>query len=241
MASSHYFYFTLPLNELDSLVENHKKDFNIFIEDTYSEEELLEFEKMIDSIAAIYVQPIMEELSFDDFYTETTQADRQKEFFENCRSSIVLENMPYLESNPFQVTYLKMLLSRFGEVLIDRGGIFELIFKDDYLKELKRFKCLDDLLPVFKPTEVRARTSLPVDPIDFLVLDVYKELDRLLLSQKLEEMEKVVREQNLKVQKLFYTLKKGKLDASELYQKSGLSPKDFDDYLEKIKLILRTL
>ena len=134
-----------------------------------------------------------------------------------------------------------MLLSRFGEVLVDRGGIFELQFKEDYHNDLNRNKTLDDLIYVPKAAEVRAQTTLPVDPIDFLDLDVYKELERLNQTGKVKEVEEEIKEQNQKVQKLYLTLTKGKFDASLLYQKSGLAPKDFDDYLEKIKFILRKL
>ncbi len=241
MSSSHYFYFTLPVDDLESLVEIHQKEFDTLLDDSFSDEELQNFEKMLDSIAAIWVQPILEELHFDDFYCEAKDEEQQRAFFGYCRSSISLEYLPYLESNPFQVTYLKMLLSRFGEVLIDRGGICELQFKEDYLKDLERYKTIDDLIYVPRASEVRAQTTLPVDPIDFLVLDVYKEFERLIQTGKMKAVEEVIKGHNQKVQKLFLTLSKGKFDASLLYQKSGLAPKDFDDYLEKIKFILRKL
>lgn len=241
MSRSHYFYFHLSLDELETLVDIHQKEFDTLLEESFSDEELLTYEIMIDSIGALYVQPILEELSFDDFYANPHMEDQQHDFFKYCRSSIALENLPYLENNPFQVTYLKILLSRFGEVLIDPGGVSELQFKEDYLKELNRFKGIDELLQYTKPIEVHAWTSMPIEPIDFLVQDVYKELERLSLAGKGKELEEVIKEQNAKIQKLFLVLNKGHFDASLLYQKSGLSPKDFDDYLEKLKFTLRKL
>ena len=67
MSSSHYFYFTLSVDDLESVVEVHRKDFDTLLDDSFSDEELQSFEKMLDSIAAVWVQPILEDLSFDDF------------------------------------------------------------------------------------------------------------------------------------------------------------------------------
>jgi hypothetical protein len=227
-----YLYTTLPVPQLDTIVESHKERFDNILNDTFSDVEFEKYEKIIDGIAAIYVQPILSELSFDDFYASADEEDLQRSFFKRCKSSIGLENLPFLESNPVQVSYLLELLELFDEVLIDRGGIQELSFKDNFLKEISRYKTIDSLVVSFeKPLEVK--TTRPVDPIDFLILDVYTELDRLkgasLDSGDLSP----------KVQTIFHVMRASKLDSTQLLRAIGLNPKDFDDGLERLKFWLR--
>jgi len=241
MAKSHCFYMLFPLPELERVVKIFQLDFDELINDTFTDSELVNFEKMLDSISAIFVQPIMSELTFDDFYPKDSESIKQRAFFMECRSSIILENLPDFHDNPFQVTYLIELLRNLDEVLIDTGGINELVFKKDYLESLKRHKNIFSLLPptILKPLEII--TTKPVNPIDFLILDVYKEFDRL---QKLERMDLVLEQmgtQSEKLQKTYVAMKDERLDASLLLRKSGLNPKDFDDNLERLKFFLKKI
>lgn len=241
MSRSHYFYFPVSVTELEQVVLAHQIEFDTMVGDLFSEDEILVFEKLLDSIAAVYVQPILSELSFDDFYPDPPFYDKQREFFLACRSSLAIENLPYLESNPFQVSYLKQLLSNFSEVLIDRGSVQELQFKAVYLENLNKFKDIDSLIPEHTPKVVEAPSSRPVDPIDFLVLDVYKEIERIRHSDNSEVMDKVLLNQSLKVQKIYQAMKIGQYDATTVFQKAGLTPKDFDDHLEKLKFLLKKI
>lgn len=240
MSRSHNLFFRLPVKDLEAIVEAFQKEFDQLLEDEFSDDELVEFEKMLDSIAAIYVQPILEELSFEDFYPHPNLEEEQRAFFSEARSSILLENLPFFENNPFQVSYLIKLLEKFDNVLIDRGGVNELTFKNDYLNELSKYKSMEALFSeettILPPSP---KLSIPVDPIDFLVLDVYKELQRLSRENKIFSALEALQGHSEKVKKLFFIVREERLDSAALYQKSGLSPKDFDDYLEKLKFLLK--
>lgn len=237
MSRTHYFYLPHSLKEVQGIVEAHQEEFETIIDDTFSDDELTKFEKKLDDIGAIYVQPIFSELSFDDLYADSTQEEKQRVFFNSCKSSICLENLPYFDSNPFQVTYLIDLLWCFDEVLIDAGGTSELVFKKTYLDELKKYKMMDSLLKQVTIKPYETKSSLPVDPIDFLVADVYKEIERLKALGKLP----TTFEASEKGEKIFMVMKEGRLDSDSLFRKSGLNAKDFDDYLEKLKFFFKSL
>jgi hypothetical protein len=238
MSNTHCYYLPIQLRNLEEIIAAHQLQFEELIKDNFDDDEIAGFESLLDSIAAIYAQPILSELSFSDFYAAAGQEEAQLKFFLNCQSSIALENMPYLEGHPFQVTYLKELLGRFDEVLIDQGGVHELCFKQPYLNQLTRYKSLDHFLsPKFLQKNV-VNSFLPVDPIDFLVLDVYQEIKKLKSEKRLPNWQDFPEE---KAKKLFYVMSQEHLDSATLYTKSGLTPKDFDDFLEKLKFWLRKI
>lgn len=239
MSRSHYFYFKLSVRDLEALVSAYQVEFDALLEDCFSDEELGTFEKQIDAIAAVYVQPILSEMSFDDFYADDKNEEAQRSFFESAKSSICLENLPYFESNPFQVTYLKSLLSRFSEVLIDRGGVNELVFKDQYLQELSKYKDIDSLIPEYVAPKQEVKTSRPVDPIDFFIFDVYKEIDRLRSEGKTADIN--LADQSEKLKKIFFVMSAETLDSSALLRKTGLNAKEFDDTLERLKFFLKKI
>lgn len=234
MSKSITCYFLVKLPNLEKVVEDFQKSFNILLEDTFSDDELTVFEKEIDGIAAVYVQPVLSELTFDDFYPGKDE-EKKKFFFESCQSSILFDHLPYLESNPFQISYLRELLSRFDEVLIDRGGINELMFKDEFLKFIAHHKSMDSLIHSFVPKKIEVKTIKPVDPIDFLVIDVYKEIERL------KDKDISTEELSPGLGKLLYVMRNEYLDPATLYVKSGLNAKNFDDGLEKLKFFLRKI
>jgi hypothetical protein len=235
MSRTHYFYFRLTVSELEQLVRDHQESFDLLLNDSFSDEELLKYEKQLDSIAAVFPQPILSELTFDDFYPDKAHESEQRAFFERCRSSICLENLPYFEENPFQVSYLTFLLERFEEVLIDQGGVNELMFKGPYLLALKKFKNIDSLMSLIPETIVEKTSTRPVFPIDFLILDVYKELDRLKDSKLNME------DKGEKLNKIFLIMQSERLDSSSILKKSGLIPKDFEDNLERLKFTLKKI
>lgn len=228
-------YFRLSVKELERVIEDYQTEFDTVLEDTFSDEELLKYESMIDAIAALYVQPLSDELSFDDFYADPNQEEKQRHFFESCRSSLVLENLPFFESNPFQVTYLTDLLWSFEEVLIDAGGVNNLMFRKDFLEELKRYKTMESLLTDIPERVVETKSFLPVTPIDFLIVDVYKELERLkAYTYSVDELSE-------KPRRIHEVMKAERLDNASLFKKTGLIPKDFDDGLERLKFFLRKI
>ena len=231
----------MPLPELQRIVEAHQLDFEELINDTFSESELVNFEKLLDSISAIFVQPIISELTFGDFFVKENEAIKQKSYFDECKSSVCIENISDFHNNPFQVTYLVELLRNFNDALIDTGGVNTLVFKKEYLEDLKRFKNIFSLIPKEQNQSIEVKKSKPVDPIDFLILDVYKELDRLIKIEKNDSVEELLKEQSEKLKKTFFALKDEKLDASSLFKKSGLNAKDFDDNLERLKFFLKKI
>lgn len=223
-------------------LELHRKEFELMLGDNFSEDELLTHERMLDAVAAVEATAVVPELAFDDFFCEPEVEQQQRLFFERCRSTLCLENMPFLETNPFQVSYLKLLLLRLGEVLIDQGGHQPLVFTEVYLEELAPFKTMDDLLVPVKKTPAPVRSMAPVDPIDFLIRDVSRELQRLHHADKMGlALQALAQQPSEKLAKLFGAFSLGEVDASVLLKKSGLNPKDFDDHLERLKFFLRKL
>ncbi len=238
MSKTLTFYFPLKVSELDALVAAFQKEFDEMINDNFAEDEMELVEKKLDALAAVYVGPILSELSFDDF-----EADESlREFFNFCRSSLLLENVPYLESNPFQVTWLQMFLGRMSHFLADKGNLSALLAKEIFLSELGKLKNMDGLIKVDKPKVAPLQHGLkaPILPIDFLIIDVYKELERIRESGMILVVLEQVADRE-KVRRLFVIMKEGKLDAHSLLSLSGLIPKDFDDNLEKLKFILKKI
>lgn len=233
MMKSLSIYSRLKVSDLGLLVDDFKVRFDQELKDFFTDDELKLMESKIDSIAAIDVQPMISELAFDDFYFDPKEEKRLRNFFDQCQSAIILENIPFLETNVFQVTYLVELLGLFEEGLIDRGGMSNLIFKSDFLNDIKSYKGIETLSLSTSIYERPSKSALPIDPIDFLVQDVYSELLRLG-NEKIS-----IEELPVKVQKIFQVIKEEKLDSQSLFLKTGLNPKDFDDGLEKLKFWLK--
>jgi hypothetical protein len=143
--------------------------------------------------------------------------------------------MPFLENNPFQVSYLKELLNKFSEVLIDRGGVSELLFKDKFLHSLKLLKTLEHYTASKEEKKTLPKVAKAIDPIDFLIADVYKEVDRL------KDVAFDFGSLNPKLISLFEVMKADRLDSMNLFRRSNLNAKDFDDGLERLKFFLRKI
>ena len=235
MTASLTLFLPLKLSDTEAIVEAFKEEFDIQLKDVFSDDELIILEPKLDALGAVFVQPILSELTFDDFYAAADKEDLQRDFFMSCRSSIAIENMPYLETNPVQVTYLKDLVGKFPEILIDRGGVSEILFKNDFLGTLTSYKDMLSLAGGEKiPVKIVRSSSVPVDPIDFLIRDVYKEFDRL------KDQEIDGRALSPKLHKIFTVMKnENTFDSSELLRRTSLNAKDFDDGLESLKFWLR--
>ncbi len=235
MSGSLTCFLPLELKTLESLLAAYQEDFDHYLAELFTEDELLAFEAKLDAIAAVSAQPMFD-VSFDDFYSDPETEEDQRAFFARCRSTLVIENLPFFESNPFQVTYLNDLFNKFDEILIDRGGISELMFRDGYLEILRSFKAIDTFTP--KPKAPPAMSSMakslqPVDPIDFLVRDVYRELDRLGARVPVAD------ELSPKVRKILEAVLGERTSPDELLRRAGLNAKDLDDGLESLKFWLR--
>lgn len=241
MARALYFYLPLPLDLVEQHVESHQEEFDDYLAELFSEDELIAFERSLDAIAAIFPQPVSSELSFDDFYAGAGEEELQRVFFESCASCICLENLPDLHDNPFQVTYLQHLLRRFEEVLIDQGGVEELRFKDSFLEELEGLKNVDSLIGSALEKPIASAPVRAVFPIDFLVQDVYKEFDRLRHHHRIYAAVELLETLPEKTQKLYKVMAQETLDADSLLRKSGLIPKDFGDCMERLKFFLRKI
>lgn len=235
MTASLTLFLPFKLSDTEAIVEAFKEEFDIQLKDIFSDDELIILEPKLDALGAVFVQPILNELTFDDFYAAPDKEDSQRNFFAGCKSSIAIENMPYLETNPVQVTYLKDLIGKFPEILIDRGGVSEILFKNDFLGILSSYKDMLSLAGGEKiPAKIVRTGTVPVDPIDFLIRDVYKELSRL------KDLEIDSKDLSPKLQKIFTVMKnETTVDASELLKKTSLNAKDFDDGLESLKFWLR--
>lgn len=236
MSKNLSFYFPLNVSELSALVEAYQKEFDELISDSFSDDELEHVEKKLDALAAVYVSPVAAELTFDDFEADESQRD----FFTQCKSILVLENVPYLETNVFQVSWLQLFLGRFSAFLVDQGGLSDLVPKEKFLASLSSYKNMDGLLKQERPAPppLKHGVSAPVLPIDFLILDVYQEIERLRSGGRIQEALERVAEMD-KPRRIFTIMKEGKLDAHSLLQLSALNPKDFDDNLERLKFTLK--
>jgi hypothetical protein len=238
MSKSLILFLPCSLSYLNEVVEKHQQNFQILLGDIFDESEIESFDHYLETISAISSGPMMSELSFDDLDVNREQEQQQRAFFNNCKSSICLENLPFLDSNPFQVSYLIELLNCFDQALVDFGASSPLMFKEDFLKHLSTYKSIDALKPPPPPLPTRIQKFLPVDPIDFLVADVYQEITRLQKSHKLPLWQNVIHQGQ---KKLLYVMSDHYLDPATLFIKSGLNPKEFDDTMEKLKFWLKSI
>lgn len=239
MPKAIYLYTKFPFHQLETIVDSHKENFEHLLEETFDEDELSHFEGKLDEIGAIYAQPILSELSFEDFYADDARELEQRTFFDSCKSSILLENVPDLESNAFQVSYLKLLLTSLPETLIDTGGMNTIQFKDSFVKELSTYK---DISSLSKTVDVKiSHSPAALGPIDFLIQDINKELLRLKASNRLNVVDEEMAVLSDKVKKLYSLMSTQSLDAHKLLVQSGLIPKDFGDNLERLKFFLRRI
>jgi hypothetical protein len=237
MSRALYIYSAITLKELETILLAHQDEFEHYLDDLFSVEEREFFEKLIESIGAIYVQPVLSELTFEDLYPREEQELEQRDFFKSCQSSLCIENLPYLEENPFQVSYLRMLLSSLPEVLVDQGGVEVLLFKADYINVLSALKSIETITSSRKEEpKVSAVLNRAIDPIDFLINDV-----RLLINKhQSSELENILSDSPEQVKKIFQAFTGFPTnDSYEILRHSGLKPKEFDDYLERLKIILK--
>ncbi len=230
MSRSLYFYSPLSVSELTQKLTAHREEFDALLGDSFSEAELEKWAALLDELATVDVQPMVEALSFEDFTPDPQEAESQRRFFASCRSCLHLDHLPFLENNPFQVTYLKDLLWMLDDVLVDQGGMSELVFKSAFLAELKGLKTLEALLP--QAATVRAPV---LDPMAPLVAEIQVQLKRLAAAGVVLDMSG----EGEKRQKILAAFQLGAQDSAELLRLSGLNPKDFGDGLEGLKFYLK--
>jgi len=231
-----YIYSWLSERELNKVVLEFQENFEFWLGDHFTEPELTKYENLLDDLAFLDVQPKIIDLRPEDLNLDQDEYLKQQAFFEGCQSTVSFENIPYLPINPFQVTYLKMFLERLGEVLIDCGDESILQFKNNFLQKLKGYKDAEDLIEkIYIQTPVVAKG--PSHPIDFIILDIYKELSRLKTKSITINLE----EYSDKIKKIYEVMKEEGLDSNSLLVKSGLNAKDFGDLIERFKFILKKI
>jgi len=236
MFQSLSFFTKLPVKDLEILLKQHQDDFQELLGDTFSENELEGFENLLDQVSSPVAQSISSELSISDFEILPEFEREQDLFFNQAKSCLLLENVSDPHFNPFQVTYIKEILRVFDDVLVDRGGFHPLLFKKPFLETLKEHKIIFSLVKNDK-NHVTSPVFDPLYPIDVLVADVYRELQRLNkrdLSSNLDLWPE-------KAKSLYEKMIIHHYDSPSLFQVGKLSPKDFGDNLEKLKFILRKI
>lgn len=240
MARSLYIYSPLDPRILGELVAAHVESFEDELDEIFSEAELETLAPKLDELASFVPGPIPGEISFDDFDTDLEDSTK-RELFGRCRSSLTLENLPYLESHPYQVSSLRRLLQRFPEALVDDEGLGTLYEKNEYLSRIAGLKGLSVIEAVSLPrhTPEQGKSFVPVDPIDFLVRDTYQEMERILKGRLLESALIKLKDERQILKDLFFLIRESRPSPEELFRRSGLGAKDFDDDLEKLKLFLR--
>lgn len=236
MSQSIYIYLRSPIQKTEKLLQGHIEEFETLLGDSFTDEEMCSYQEMIEQLASVESQEMLQDLVFDDFVSDPSQEEHQRAFFEKCKSSICLENVPYIENNPFQATYLIDLLWTFDEALIDLGGMSELLFKKDWLKDLKKLRSLDSLIKG-PTTKLVVDTSSLENPLDALVSDIYIELNRIN-REKLLFTDEVLPE---KRQVLLAVMQKEISSTAQLQNKSNLGLKDFGDALEGLKFYLKKI
>lgn len=230
MARALYLYSpTAPL-DLELRVEEFKERFQTQLGDLFADDELSRHERLLDDLATLDVQPRLSELTLDDFASAEAARAELEPFFDRCQSVICLENLPFLENNPFQVSYLQGLLAHVGPVLVDQGGLTELTDSDEFLRAIARLRTMEELV-VAVPSAAASRVAEPT-LADLMLSDVYRELDRLEGQVALASMSE-------RQQQIFGHLRSARPTATELLKLSRLNPKDFGDALEGLKFFLK--
>ncbi len=240
MARALYVYAPLDVRLLEEVVESHVESFGEEIKDLFSDDELEIFHRQLDEMAPFSVSAKPHELQFDDFEADPDNKEK-RDLFGRVHSLVVLENLPFLETNVFQVSSIRAFLERLPEVLVDEEGLGDLLSKDEYLQKIASLKGIETVLKEVSPrvAPVSKPSFIPVEPIDFLIRDVYQEMERILREKLLEKVLIDLRSEKETLKDLFFIVREGQLPPDELFKRSGLSAKNFDDDLEKLKFFLK--
>ena len=223
---------------MKELVQAQEKLFEEWLLDSFTEDEMDFYQDMIDSISSVLIDLKINEIKFEDFDAITGDTSLKEILFHKSITTISLSDLPYLENNPFQVSYLVMLLNQLNVVLIDPGGLEDLLLKEEYLVKLSEFKKADDLLfsPSYQSSVIQKTSQKVYDPIERLVTEIYNELKRLEVGGILP-----ISGDNLpeKTRKILMVMQQDYYDSNHLLRLTDLHPKDFDDHLEKLKFYLK--
>ena len=193
---------------------------------------------MIDSIALVLIDLKVEEINFEDYDSISGDSNLKKDLFKKVKTTISFNEMPFLESNPFQVSYLLLLLERLEGILIDPGTLSDLQLKEEFFIKLSHLKKAQDFLADFSPSVPISKKASPrtFDPIEYLITEIYNELKRLEVSGKLPLLGEDLPD---KTKKLLSVMQTDYFTSEDLLKITSLHPKDFDDHLEKLKFYLR--
>lgn len=229
-----YLYSTLHEDALQALIAQQGKDFDILLGDLFSDDELERYEKWLDHLALLDANAILSELTVDDLNIAPEQTQAQVDFFQKCKSTVSIENLGFIETNPFQVSYLLAFLERMDECLVDLGGMEDLVFKTQWQGDLRRLRQMETLVRIERPLPV-IPLAATITQVDRIVHEIYRELERLGVEtiDTSEMAEKRTR--------IITPMLQGQYSSNELLTLSGLNPKDFGDGLEGLKFYLKRL
>ncbi len=240
MSFTYYFYTAHRLEELKQIVSTIQEDFEALIKDHEDDLYVREHERELAALANPIAQPILIDMSFDDFYVKEGEFELMRGLFDQSKSCLCLEEIPYLASNPFQVTWLQMLLPKLGAGLVDTGGVNVVKTLQNFEVEVKRYKSLLHMLGVkTEAIVVKSTPFRPVEPLDFTLRDVYLEFERIKRSNGFARVEEALETSSEKMKKLYSVTKDAQDSTSIILRKSGLHPKDFGDFLESLKFFLK--
>lgn len=203
--------------------------FDDFIQNPIYEEYVIKNEKKLDEMGHVTISPKMDELEFG-YYVNADQINHLKSQFGLMKTTIVIENLPYLENNPFQVSWLKLFVNELDQCLVDLGGMEYLESKSDFLNRISCYRDLETFAVVAPKKQMRPEIIIPYEktPLDFIIDKLKLEITKTNTNAFLETLE------NNEMKKLFHIyLTENKINA--LYPiKNKMDPKKFGDQTESL-------
>lgn len=240
MAQALYLYVPLDVRLVEEIIDSHSRSFEEELKDLFSEDELESFHEKLETMALYSVNLKPQEITFDDFETDLSDPAKRA-LFDSSRALVVLDNIPFLESNAFQVSTLRSFLDRLPEVLVDETGLGRLLSKKEYLEKIAHLRGIDTYIQTQKPPQRQeSSSSVPVEPIDFLVRDTYQQMERIVSEKLLEKTLIALRTEKDSVKDLFFLVRESRPEPTELFRRSGLKSKAFGDDLERLMIFLRS-
>lgn len=226
MSKSLHIFLPYTQKELLKIIEDYQSDFDEILKEEFSEDELESLADSLDTLASVDVTSRTQDVTIDDFEIENKDLPLMSDAFGKTKSVLVFDELPFLDTHPLQVTYLKNLLWSFREGIVDRGGVNKLIFLKDYLLILKKYKGMD-ALNLSVPEVQKVVIPGPTDPLSVIY--------ELVLNSKISE----INHHSEKMKMIFHLIRNQKISKENLFKESRLSLKDFGDEIERLRIYLK--
>lgn len=219
-------------------LENISFEFDLLVQDPSLGQYFQKNEKKLDELASVIVSPKLPEIEFDCFEFEEKNRVQYETLFNKTKTTFAIENLPYLEVNPFQVSWLKLFFKNLGECLIDVGGMELLEDRLTFLERLENYKDLS----LFKEEHLHFdRKPLPVrfekTPLDFVIDKLNLEIIRLKNSNLEKEFAQTLTHESLRNLYNVYLTNSGINSLWPLRNK--MDPKKFGDLTEKLYFLVK--